>query len=83
MSQKMMRVEQAAISEATAVRVTLWRAMHVQVDPPRMCLKTKLASSWSSRGACPAATLTQRYVAGRTDGIRPPNNSEELLVATT
>lgn len=28
-----------------------------------------------------AATLTQRYFAGRTDGLRPPNNSEELLVA--
>jgi methyltransferase (TIGR00027 family) len=31
----------------------------------------------------PAATLAQRYFAGRTDGLRPPNNSEELLVATT
>jgi methyltransferase (TIGR00027 family) len=30
-----------------------------------------------------AATLAQRYFAGRTDGFRPPNNSEELLVATT
>jgi methyltransferase (TIGR00027 family) len=30
-----------------------------------------------------AATLTQRYFAGRTDGLRPPDNSEELLVATT
>ena len=30
-----------------------------------------------------AATLGQRYFAGRTDGLRPPNNSEELLVATT
>jgi methyltransferase (TIGR00027 family) len=29
-----------------------------------------------------AATLTQRYFAGRIDGLRPPNNSEELLVAT-
>jgi hypothetical protein len=28
-----------------------------------------------------AATLTQRYFAGRTDGFRPPNNAEELLVA--
>jgi methyltransferase (TIGR00027 family) len=28
-----------------------------------------------------AANLTQRYFAGRTDGIRPPGNSEELLVA--
>ena len=28
-----------------------------------------------------AAALAQRYFAGRTDGFRPPNNSEELLVA--
>lgn len=31
----------------------------------------------------PAADLARRYFAGRTDGLRPPNNSEELLVATT
>jgi methyltransferase (TIGR00027 family) len=30
-----------------------------------------------------AATLAQRYFAGRTDGLRPPDNSEELLVART
>jgi methyltransferase (TIGR00027 family) len=30
-----------------------------------------------------AATLAQHYFAGRTDGLRPPDNSEELLVATT
>ncbi len=30
-----------------------------------------------------AATLTERYFAGRTDGLRPPRNGEELLVATT
>ena len=30
-----------------------------------------------------AVTLAQRYFAGRTDGLRPPSNSEELLVATT
>ena len=29
-----------------------------------------------------AAALAQRYFAGRTDGLRPPGNSEELLVAT-
>jgi methyltransferase (TIGR00027 family) len=28
-----------------------------------------------------AAALTQSYFAGRTDGLRPPNNAEELLVA--
>jgi methyltransferase (TIGR00027 family) len=30
-----------------------------------------------------AADLTQRYFANRTDGLRPPNNAEELLVART
>jgi methyltransferase (TIGR00027 family) len=30
-----------------------------------------------------AAMLAERYFAGRTDGLRPPDNSEELLVATT
>jgi len=29
-----------------------------------------------------AADLAQRYFAGRTDGLRPPNNAEEILVAT-
>jgi O-methyltransferase involved in polyketide biosynthesis len=30
-----------------------------------------------------AAALAQRYFARRTDGLHPPNNSEELLVAAT
>jgi methyltransferase (TIGR00027 family) len=30
-----------------------------------------------------AADLTERYFAGRTDGLRPPNNAEELLVAAS
>ena len=30
-----------------------------------------------------AADLTRRYFAGRTDGLRPPNNAEKLLVART
>ena len=30
-----------------------------------------------------ADTLAARYFAGRTDGLRPPTNAEELLVATT
>lgn len=29
-----------------------------------------------------AAELARRYFAGRTDGLRPPNNSEELLLGT-
>jgi len=31
----------------------------------------------------PASVLAQRYFAGRTDGLRPPANAEELLVAST
>lgn len=30
-----------------------------------------------------AAELARRYFSGRSDGLRPPDNSEELLVATT
>jgi hypothetical protein len=30
-----------------------------------------------------AAALAERYFAGRTDSLRPPNNAEELLVAAT
>lgn len=30
-----------------------------------------------------AASLAERYFADRTDGLRPPNNAEELLVAKT
>jgi methyltransferase (TIGR00027 family) len=30
-----------------------------------------------------AATLAERYFAGRTDGLRPPENAEEFLVAST
>ena len=30
-----------------------------------------------------AASLAERYFSARTDGLRPPSNSEELLVATT
>jgi methyltransferase (TIGR00027 family) len=30
-----------------------------------------------------AAAIAERYFAGRADGLRPPNNSEEMLVAMT
>jgi methyltransferase (TIGR00027 family) len=30
-----------------------------------------------------SAMLTERYFAGRSDGLRPPNNAEELIVART
>lgn len=31
----------------------------------------------------PATSLAERYFVNRTDGLRPPDNSEEVLVATT
>ena len=31
----------------------------------------------------PATDLARRYFADRTDGLRPPANAEEFLVATT
>jgi len=44
-----------------------------------------LASEAGFRGVqhVSAATLDERYFGGRTDGLRPPKNSEELLVAVT
>jgi O-methyltransferase involved in polyketide biosynthesis len=30
-----------------------------------------------------AAELAERYFGGRTDGLRPPNNAEELLIASS
>lgn len=37
-----MRDEQAAAADSSAVRVALWRAMHVQIDPPPHVLKDEL-----------------------------------------
>jgi methyltransferase (TIGR00027 family) len=50
--------------------------------PPEMLALAREAGFRDARHVS-AATLAQRYFAGRTDGLRPPNNSEELLVATT
>jgi O-methyltransferase involved in polyketide biosynthesis len=51
-----MHDERTAAPDSTAVRVALWRAMHVQVDPPRHVLEDeiglKLAApddGWRSR----------------------------------
>jgi len=46
---------------------------------------TALARECGFKGArhVSAADLTERYFAGRPDGLRPPFNAEELLLATT
>jgi methyltransferase (TIGR00027 family) len=49
---------------------------------PTEMLTLARESGFRAAGHVSAATLTQRYFAGRTDGLRLPNNSEELLVAT-
>jgi methyltransferase (TIGR00027 family) len=49
--------------------------------PPEIVVLARKAGFREARHV-PAADLTQRYFAGRTDGLRPPNNAEELLVAT-
>jgi methyltransferase (TIGR00027 family) len=49
--------------------------------PPEMVALARQAGFSEVRHVS-AVTLAQRYFAGRTDRLRPPNNSEELLVAT-
>ena len=56
-----------AAADNTAVRVALWRALH---------------AGFRDVEHVSAASLAERYFAGRTDGLRPPNNSEELLATT-
>ena len=51
-------------------------------DPPDLLQLAKDAGFHQVRHVS-AAALTERYFAGRTDGLRPPDNGEELLVAMT
>lgn len=51
-----MQAKQAAAADSSAVRVALWRAMHVQIDPPPHVLKDELglklaapAEGWRQR----------------------------------
>ena len=50
---------------------------------PQALLALARGAGFSTARHVPAATLAERYFAGRTDGLRPPHDSEELLVATT
>jgi O-methyltransferase involved in polyketide biosynthesis len=50
--------------------------------PPEMLALAREAGFREARHVS-AADLSQRYFAGRTDGLRPPNNAEELLLAAT
>jgi O-methyltransferase involved in polyketide biosynthesis len=42
-----------------------------------------LAAGFAGAEHVSAGALTERYFAGRADGLRPPNNAEELIVAST
>lgn len=50
---------------------------------PEEMLSLARAAGFSSARHVSADALTARYFAGRSDGLRLPSNSEELLVATT
>jgi methyltransferase (TIGR00027 family) len=49
--------------------------------PPEIVALAREAGFGDARHVS-ASDLTQRYFAGRSDGLRPPGNAEELLVAT-
>ena len=49
---------------------------------PEEMLKMALDAGFKAARHVSAANLAQRYFSERTDGLRPPDNSEELLVAT-
>ncbi|WP_243288050.1 class I SAM-dependent methyltransferase [Geothrix terrae] len=51
-------------------------------DPPELVALAREAGFHEARHVS-SGTLAQRYFANRTDGLRPPNPAEELLVATT
>ena len=50
---------------------------------PEEMLDLARAAGFPSVQHVSAAELTRRYFAGRRDGLRPPENAEELLVAST
>ena len=49
----------------------------------RRCWHLPAKPALEKSSTCRQPLLRQRYFAGRTDGLRPPNNAEELLVAAT
>jgi methyltransferase (TIGR00027 family) len=51
-------------------------------DPPEM-LALARAAGFQRAQHVSADALAARYFAGRSDGLRPPSNSEELVIATT
>jgi hypothetical protein len=61
---------QAVAPDSTAVRVALWRAMHVEIDPPPHVLEDEIGLKLV------APQDGWRYFADRADDLRPPRNTE-------
>ena len=83
----------ALIKEAEPVVVEEWKWRGTPVwsrdgmictgETYKSVVKMTFAKGASLKDSFAPVMLAQRYFSGRTDGLRPPNNSEELLVATT
>jgi O-methyltransferase involved in polyketide biosynthesis len=74
-----------------AVRPALERAVQgarasgtpfISFFTPAQILALATEAGFSEARHVSADDLTQRYFAGRADGLRPPGNAEELLIAT-
>jgi len=51
--------------------------------PPEELLSLAREAGFRQAEHVSTTTLTQRYFAGRADGLRPPKNAEEILIAMT
>lgn len=72
--------DRAVGPESSAVRVALWRALHALVDAPPHVLEGE--AGFRDARHVSGVDLSQRYFAGRTDGLGA-SRAEELLIATT
>jgi len=94
-----MAQKQRNIPDNRAVRTALWRALHIEadslphvfendvglrlVDPEIRPGVERAAAGFKVVKHISAEALGERYFTDRSDGLRPPKNSEELLVAST
>ena len=73
------RVGVQRAAEGARASGTPWRSFFL----PAQMLELARAAGFQQVRHVSAQELGERYFAGRSDGLRPPTNSEELLVATT
>jgi methyltransferase (TIGR00027 family) len=69
--------------EAAARGAQASRTPFISFFTPQEMLELAREAGFRRAEHVSADTLAQRYFAGRSDGLRPPRNGEELLVATT